>query len=166
MTFPTISCPYGNIVNFSHMSWIHFSANNMSFYPFKPMGKPILETAPSPWGMWTPSNTWMPGPTPLTIPNDSSIGSCTSTQLRNKCPTGYNGIPQIHPKNCPSPLMITTPSNTPILRPTPLTTPKGIWIHLAILPQYTSGQTDRLTDRQTDRQTDWWSRWETCKCLC
>jgi len=33
--FPTISCPYGNIVNFSHTSRIHFSANNTSFHPFK-----------------------------------------------------------------------------------------------------------------------------------
>jgi len=37
-TFSTISCSYGNIVNFSHTSRIHFSANNMSFRPFKPMG--------------------------------------------------------------------------------------------------------------------------------
>jgi len=33
-TFPTIHCPYGNIPNFSHTSWIHFSA----VCPFKPMG--------------------------------------------------------------------------------------------------------------------------------
>jgi len=31
MTFPTISCLYGNIVNFSHSTRIHFSANNTSF---------------------------------------------------------------------------------------------------------------------------------------
>jgi len=37
MTFPTISCLYGNIVNFSQTSRIHFSANNTSFRPFKPM---------------------------------------------------------------------------------------------------------------------------------
>jgi len=36
MTFPTISCPYRNTINFSRMSRIHFSANNMSFRPFKP----------------------------------------------------------------------------------------------------------------------------------
>jgi len=29
---------YGNIVNFSHTSRIHFSANNTSFRPFKPTG--------------------------------------------------------------------------------------------------------------------------------
>jgi len=32
-TFPTISCPCGNIVNFSHTSRIHLSANNTSFRP-------------------------------------------------------------------------------------------------------------------------------------
>ena len=37
-TFPTISCPYGSIVNFSYTSRIHFSANNTSFRPFKSMG--------------------------------------------------------------------------------------------------------------------------------
>jgi len=36
-TFPIISCPYRNNVNFSHTSRIHFSAINTSFRPFKPM---------------------------------------------------------------------------------------------------------------------------------
>jgi len=50
-----------------------------------------------------PFNTWMPGPTPLTMPNDSSIAVCTSTQRHNKVPFGYNGTTQIHPQNCPFP---------------------------------------------------------------
>ena len=42
-----------------------------------------------------------------------------------------------------------TPSNTPIPRPTPLTTPNGIQIQSAVFPQFTHrGQTDRQTDRQ------------------
>ena len=45
------------------------------------------------------SNTWMPGSTPLTMPNDSSIAVRTSTQWRNKVPIGYNGTPQIHHQN-------------------------------------------------------------------
>ena len=60
---------------------------------------------------------------------------------------GYNGTPQIHHQNCPSPSTITTPSNTPIPRPTPFTIPNGIRIQSAVLPQYTF-----RTDRQTDRQ--------------
>ena len=44
-----------------------------------------------------PSNTSMPGPTALTMPNDSSIGSCTSVHLCNKGPIGYSGTPLIHP---------------------------------------------------------------------
>jgi len=44
MTFPTISCPYRNIVHFSYTSWIHFSANNTSFRPFKLMGLSISDT--------------------------------------------------------------------------------------------------------------------------
>jgi len=65
---------------------------------------------------------------PLTTPNDSSIGSRTSTQLRNKGPTGYNWTPHVHPQNCND--------NHPHLipQPTPLTTPNGIQICSAILP--------------------------------
>ena len=35
---PTIYRPYGNIVNFSHTSQIHFLTNYTSFRPFKRMG--------------------------------------------------------------------------------------------------------------------------------
>jgi len=43
----------------------------------------------------------------------------------------------------PLPLQRSPPkSNTPIPSPTPLTTPNGIWIQSAVLPQYTCGQTD------------------------
>ena len=86
-------------------------------------------------------------------PKDSSIGSCTSAQLCIKVPTGYSGMPQIHPQNCPFPSTITTLSNTRIPRPTSPTTPNGIQIHSAILPQYIF---------RTERQTDRWSRRQTC----
>jgi len=43
----------------------------------------------------------MPGPTTLITPNDSSIGSHTSTRLCNKIPISYNGVPQIHPPKLP-----------------------------------------------------------------
>jgi len=45
------------------------------------------------------------------------------------------------------------PSNTPVPRPTPLTTPNGIRIQSAVLPQYTF-RTDRPTDRPTDKTGD------------
>jgi len=45
----------------------------------------------------------MPGPTRLTMPNDSSTAVHISTQRCNKVPIGYNGTPQIHPPNCPFP---------------------------------------------------------------
>jgi len=59
-------------------------------------------------GHMNPSNTPIP-PTLLTTPNNSSIGSCTTAQLHNKVPNGYNGMSQIHPPNCLSSSMITTP---------------------------------------------------------
>ena len=33
------------------------------------------KTSPSPWGTWTPSNTPIPEPTPLTTPNGIQIES-------------------------------------------------------------------------------------------
>jgi len=85
-----------------------------------------------------PSNTWMPGSTPLTTPNDSSIVVCTSTQLRrNKFPIGYNGTPQIHSQTAPSLRRSASKSNTPIPSPTPLTTLNGIRIQSAVLLQFT-----------------------------
>jgi len=56
------------------------------------------------------------------------------------------------PQNCPFPSTMTTTSNTPIHRQTPLTIPNGIRIHSAVLPRYTF-RTERQTDRQTDRPT-------------
>ena len=44
------------------------------------------------------------------------------------------------------------PSNTSMPGPSPLTTPNGVEIKSAVLPQYTL-QTDRPTDRPTHRQT-------------
>jgi len=89
-------------------------------------------------------NAWV---TPLTTPNDSLIAAFTSSQLCNKVPIGYNGTPKIHPQNCPFPSTITTPPNTPIPRPTPLTTPNDIQIQSAICHNMLCGQTDRPTDR-------------------
>jgi len=97
---PTISCPFVNTVNFSRTSQIHFCAKNMSFCPFKPMGVQMPKNPPNnpfPLVMWTPSSTSMTGATPLITPNDSSISSCTSTQLCNEVPISYNGTPKIHP---------------------------------------------------------------------
>jgi len=45
-----------------------------------------------------PSNTPVSGSTQLITPNGRSIASYTSTQLHNKVPIGYNGMPHIHPK--------------------------------------------------------------------
>jgi len=50
---------------------------------------------------------------------------------------------------CPTFTRKTNPSDTPIHRPTPFTTPNGIQIQSAVLPQYTPSE-------EIDRQTDTW----------
>jgi len=67
------------------------------------------------------------------------IATSPQSNLRRACRKG-----PICYKTAPFPSTITTPSNAPIPRPTPLTTPNSIQIHLAILPQYTF-RTDRHT---------------------
>jgi len=46
-------------------------------------GTPILSQkfAPSHGGIWTPSNTWFPGPTQVLNPNGSSIGAAVFAWL-------------------------------------------------------------------------------------
>jgi len=62
---------------------------------------------------------------------------------------GFNGTPYIYPQNYLLPSTITTRIYTPIPRPTPLTTPNGIRIQSAVLPQYTfrlHRETDGISD--------------------
>jgi len=147
--FSTIYCLYRNIFNFSSMSRIHFCFKNTPFKPMKMKNpKPPLPVAPH----GPPSNTTIPQTTPFTIPNNSSIASCTSVQLHNKVRIGNNGTPQSRPKNYCFPFHNHHP-HTLIPGPTPLITPNGIQIQSAILPQYIF-----WTDRQIDRQTDRWDR--------
>ena len=79
-----------------------FLCQNMHSAQFRPMGAKNLETAHSLGAYGPPCNIPIPWLSPLTIPNNSLIGSCTSAQLRIKVPVAYNGMPQIQPKNCPS----------------------------------------------------------------
>ena len=46
----------------------------------------------------------MPGPTPLTTPNDISIALRTSTQRHNKFPIGYNGVLDAQTQNGDEPV--------------------------------------------------------------
>ena len=71
-----------------------------------------------------PSNTWMPGPTPLTAPNDSSIALRTSTQRCNKVTIVTMGCRKFTPQTAPSPLTSPPKSNIPLPSPTPSHHPK------------------------------------------
>ena len=86
--------------------------------------------------------------------SQSNLGTAASPPLTQRIPLVAMGCPHLSPK---LPLHLRRspfPSNTPIPRPTPLTTPNGIQIQAAVLPQYTLRHADRPTDRQSDRQTD------------
>jgi len=67
-------------------------------------------------------------------------------------PTQTNGVQMLKNPRNPSLETHGPPSNTSMPGPSPLTTPNGVEIKSAVLPQYTL-QTDRPTDRPTHRQT-------------
>jgi len=148
-----ISCFYGNIVNFSHMSRIHFSANSTSFCPFKRMGTQMPKN---------PRNS----PFPFSHVDPHLIHQCLVPPYSPRRVTAqsvhalpHNYATKDHwlqrdtsnsPTKLPLPIRrLPPPSNTPIPWSTPLTTPNGMWIQSAISPQYTL---------RTDRPTDRWSR--------
>jgi len=117
--------------------------------PLQTLAKKNPQNLPFSLGMWTPSNTPIPGLTLLTTTNSSLIASRTFTQLRNKVSTGYNGTPHIHPKIAPSHGAISSPVYLPHpwTEPTHHDHPKRHPDTISRFPQYI-GQTDRPTDRQ------------------
>ena len=66
------------------------------------------KSAPSRGNICTPSNTWIPGLTRLSVPNGISIGSAVFAQMTAECPYLYNGTP-LTPQNCPFPWGMWTP---------------------------------------------------------
>jgi len=131
----------GNIVNFSHTSRLSISTPflHCKLYGqiFKKCRKPCQKQPLPLEAHGLPSNTWMPGPTPLTcqmtarslyaLPHNDITKSPLVTMGRHKC------TPKL-----PLPLRRSpSKSNTPIPSPTPLTTLNGIRIQSAVLPQYT-----------------------------
>jgi len=124
--------------------------------PMKPLGQ---------WGK-RPQNPPFPGGMLAIIIHKSlgqphsprqttALGSRTSTLLCNKVPTGYNGMPQIHPKNCPFPFDDNHPYLIHLSINQPHWPPK--W-HLDPISRFAT-----ILCRQTDRPTDRWSRRMFCK---
>jgi len=138
------------------MSQIHFCAKNTSFCPFKPMGVQTPKNPPYPnsrflLGHVNPHLIHECLGRPLTMPNDSSIGSHTLHNYTTKSPLVTMGCPKFTPKTAPSPLTITTPSNTPIPRLTPITIPTTSESTHSLCHSTLSGQTDQPTDGLGDR---------------
>ena len=79
------------------------------------------------------------------IYNKSSPKSFGKSRVA-KSPLVTMGRPQIHPQIVPSSLTITTPSNTPIPRSTPLTIPTASGSTYPFCHNTLCGQTDRPTD--------------------
>ena len=102
----------------------------------------------------------------LTLPPTTTTTKSTSPpkviwEERVAVPIGYNGTPQSSPSKLPLLLRRSpTLSNTPLPRPTPLTTK---WHPDPISRFATVHFPDRQTERHTDTQTDRWDRRQTCK---
>jgi len=104
-----------------------------------------------------PPNTPIPPPTNLSSPNDSVVSSCTSTQLCNKVPIGFNGTPQIQPQNCPFPF---NDQHSHLIHPSLYQphSPSQMASGSNQLFCHSTFSAEHFLDRQTDTQTD---RWET-----
>ena len=118
--------------------------------PLKPMDEKTPENLPFHFGMCTASNTPIPGWTPLTTRNGSSIALHTFTQIWNKVPTDYNGTPHIKPQNCPLPWDNRKPQLlASFLDPADPPHQTASWSNQLFFSQYT-GQTDEPTDGIND----------------
>ena len=94
-----------------------------------------------------PSNTGFPEPTPLTIPNDSSIGSADFARPMPHSPCSLHCTKNSE-NICPFPWRgnLWTWTHRSLAHPTP----NGISIESTVFPKYTlvsNGQTNRRTDR-------------------
>jgi len=146
-----IFCPYKNIVNFWQTSRIHYLLQMNSIMSFKPMDEKTPKTSPSHWGMWTSSNTPMPGPTPLTTPNGTLNSRIFARH--HKVPIAYNSMTHIQQQKCSShgaivkinylPHPWTQPTHHPKRHPDSVN-------HFSTI-HGTNWQTDRLTNGLTDR---------------
>ena len=58
---------------------------------------PPPQNCPLPWGIWTPSNTWFPRPTPVINPNDMSIGSAVFAALTSVTDQSREWVTQSDP---------------------------------------------------------------------
>jgi len=119
--FPTISCAYRNIVNFSHTSQIHFSANNTSFRPFKRMRAQMPKNprnSPFPLSLARGPHLIHQCLGPSHSPHQMTDRSLYALphNYATKAPLVTMGCPKFTPKPAgPSLSTITPPSNTPIL---------------------------------------------------
>jgi len=134
-----------NLINCSHTDRVRFSTSNAMVNPILTNGYKTSKTTCYQRGIWTPSNASFLGPTPLTIPNRSSIISHFLSQQRHKFPLGSMGCPISTPKIAPSCGAISTPSTLNILGPT--------WPSTQIASKFAHPFFYSSLNRPTDRQT-------------
>jgi len=106
---------------------------------------------PFPWGMSTPSNTPTAQLTPVTTTINISNDSRNFAQLCHKVPIAYNGMPHIHPQNCPFPF----DDLQPHLIHQSLDQPHSSFQMMSRSnQQFFHNSPTRQTDRMTDQPTD------------
>jgi len=126
---------------FTHKS-NRFCLKNM---PMKPIAAKNPRNDPSPGARGPPSNMPIPWLTPLTTQMTAQSVCAVSCNCARKSTLVTLRHPKFSP-NCLFPVDNHHPLNTAVPRPTPHTTPNGVWIQSTILPQYTF-QMDKQTDK-------------------
>jgi len=109
-TFPMIYCPYGNIVNFSNTSLIHFSCTILSF---KFIGEKLPETSRNYHFLLQHVDSHLMYQClgrPLSLPQTTArLVHALPHNCATTSPLVTMGRPKFTPKTATSPLMITTP---------------------------------------------------------
>ena len=92
--------PKRHLDRFSHFCTAH---RRVCLYLYFIMAAPPSQNRPFSWGIWTPSNTWFPGPTQVLNPNGISIGSAVFAQVTAGCPYTLQWVP-LSPSKLPLPM--------------------------------------------------------------
>jgi len=151
-----IYCAYGNILNFSHTSWIYFSWKLGHWNHWADGGKQPIKNYPFPLSHVDPHSVHQClGPSHSPRQTTARLVHSLPHNYIIKTKIGYNWMPHIHPLNSPFPF----DDNHPDLIHQSLDWPHSPSQTVSRSAQpFCHNTLCGLTDRQTYRPTDRWSR--------